>query len=234
MPPEFDAGRFTAQVKTGTSTENYASLSKLKRGELYKFCKHHQLEITATTKKADLFIIALYFLVDSEFIDESVLDAEEKLSPEAQVEDPRIALAKAEAEKSKAKALEEEAAAKRATAEAEKSKADSERVKAEAEAALKLAQAERLRQGQAVGPSLVAFDPTRHVRMVPAFQEKDVESFFQAFEQNANTLSWPSEHWVLLLSTVLKGKAQIAEYAICALHCPQRQGTNCIFCSTHS
>lgn len=55
-----------------------------------------------------------------------------------------------------------------------------------------------------------SFDPTRHVRLVPAFQDKDLDAFFQAFERNAQTLEWPKDQWVLLLSTVLKGKAQIA------------------------
>ena len=43
-----------------------------------------------------------------------------------------------------------------------------------------------------------AFDPARNIRLVPPFQEKEV----------ADSLNWPKESWVLLLQSVLVGKAQ--------------------------
>ena len=52
------------------------------------------------------------------------------------------------------------------------------------------------------------FDVTRNVRMVPPFSEKEVDKYFSHFEQVAESLKWPKGTWVMLLQTVLKGKAQ--------------------------
>ena len=56
--------------------------------------------------------------------------------------------------------------------------------------------------------SSVKFDPTRHVKLVPSFQEKEVDKFFAHFEKVAKSLDWPKEVWTLLLQSVLIGKAQ--------------------------
>ena len=166
---DFEPGRFTAALKKGTSNENHASLCKLKRGELYKFCKHHKLEVTPITKKAELFSIALYFLVDCEYVDESVLDDEEEVTVRQDI-DP-VALAKAKAIEieanakateaaAKAKALEIEANAKLAQIPNEATRLEIEKIKAP-----------KLAEGHPVASTLPTFDPTRHVRMVPSFQE---------------------------------------------------------------
>ena len=54
-----------------------------------------------------------------------------------------------------------------------------------------------------------AFDPARNIRLVPPFQEKEVDKYFAHFEKVADTcsLNWPKESWVLLLQSVLVGKA---------------------------
>ena len=52
------------------------------------------------------------------------------------------------------------------------------------------------------------FDPSRHVRLVPPFDEKDVDKYFLHFEKVASSLEWPQDVWTLLLQSVLKGKAQ--------------------------
>ena len=53
-----------------------------------------------------------------------------------------------------------------------------------------------------------AFDPARNIRLVPPFQEKEVDKYFAHFENVADSLNWPKESWVLLLQSVLVGKAQ--------------------------
>ena len=53
-----------------------------------------------------------------------------------------------------------------------------------------------------------AFDPARNIRLVPPFQEKEVDKYFAHFEKVADCLNWPKESWVLLLQSVLVGKAQ--------------------------
>ena len=53
-----------------------------------------------------------------------------------------------------------------------------------------------------------AFGPARNIRLVPPFQEKEVDKYFAHFEKVADSLNWPKESWVLLLQSVLVGKAQ--------------------------
>ena len=52
------------------------------------------------------------------------------------------------------------------------------------------------------------FDVTKHIRLVPPFQEKEVDKYFLHFEKVAENLKWPKEHWTLLLQSVLIGKAR--------------------------
>jgi hypothetical protein len=52
------------------------------------------------------------------------------------------------------------------------------------------------------------FDVSKHVRLVPPFDEKDVDKYFHHFEKVAYSLDWPSEVWTLLLQSVLRGRAQ--------------------------
>ena len=51
-------------------------------------------------------------------------------------------------------------------------------------------------------------DPARNIRLVPPFQEKEVDKYFAHFEKVADSLNWPKESWVLLLQSVLVGKCQ--------------------------
>ena len=52
------------------------------------------------------------------------------------------------------------------------------------------------------------FDVTKHIRLVPPFQEKEVDKYFLYFEKVAENLKWPKEHWTLLLQSVVIGKAR--------------------------
>ena len=51
-------------------------------------------------------------------------------------------------------------------------------------------------------------------RMVPQFNEEEVDVFFDAFERVAKELEWPRERWALLVQRALKGKAQHAFAAL--------------------
>ena len=51
------------------------------------------------------------------------------------------------------------------------------------------------------------FVVTKHIRLVPPFQEK-VDKYFLHFEKVAENLKWPKEHWTLLLQSVIIGKAR--------------------------
>ena len=52
------------------------------------------------------------------------------------------------------------------------------------------------------------FDVTKHIRLVPPFQEKEVDKYFLHFEKVAENLNWPKEHWTLLMQGVSIGKAR--------------------------
>ena len=55
-----------------------------------------------------------------------------------------------------------------------------------------------------------SFEVTKQARLVPKFEEANVDEYFAHFEQTALNLGWPRECWSMLLQTVLTGKAQRA------------------------
>ena len=59
-----------------------------------------------------------------------------------------------------------------------------------------------------VEKSSVKFDVTKHIKFVPPFQQADVDKYFLHFEKVAGNLKWPKEYWVMLLQSVLVGKAR--------------------------
>src|SRR4029434_3865106 len=52
------------------------------------------------------------------------------------------------------------------------------------------------------------FDVSRNTRMIPHFNEHEVDRYFIQFERVAGALAWPVEMWTLLLQTALTGRAQ--------------------------
>ena len=52
------------------------------------------------------------------------------------------------------------------------------------------------------------FDLAKNIRLVPNFDEQDVETFSSTFEKHAHRLAWPPEYWTLMLQSVCTGKAQ--------------------------
>ena len=89
-------------------------------------------------------------------------------------------------------------------AEQEKALLEAEKEAAAREHELKIASLGK----QSPSDQASAFDPARNIRLVPPFQEKEVDKYFAHFEKVADSLNWPKESWVLLLQSVLVGKAQ--------------------------
>ena len=89
-------------------------------------------------------------------------------------------------------------------AEQEKALSEAEKEAAEREHELKMASLGK----QSPSDKASAFDPARNIRLVPPFQEKEVDKYFAHSEKVADSLNWPKESWVLLLQSVLVGKAQ--------------------------
>ena len=50
------------------------------------------------------------------------------------------------------------------------------------------------------------FDLGKNVRLVPPFNESEVDKYFQHFERVAQNLKWPIDQWPLLLQSVLRGR----------------------------
>ena len=53
-----------------------------------------------------------------------------------------------------------------------------------------------------------SFEVTKQARLVPKFEETNLDGYFAHFERTALNLGWPKECWSMLLQTVLTGKAQ--------------------------
>ena len=62
------------------------------------------------------------------------------------------------------------------------------------------------------------FDVSKHIRLVPPFQEKDVDKYFTHFEKVAISLNWPKKVWTPLLQSVILGKAQEVYSALSIEH----------------
>ena len=63
-------------------------------------------------------------------------------------------------------------------------------------------------QNKSSSESTQYFDVTKHIRMVPPFQEREVDKYFLHFEKVAANCHWPKESWTMLLQSVLVGKAR--------------------------
>ena len=81
---------------------------------------------------------------------------------------------------------------------------------------IKLEHSERIRQGVS---NTYSFDVSRHVKLVPPFNEHNVDTYFRSFEKLANALSWPRCYWSILLQTLLTGKAQCVFVALSEAQC---------------
>ena len=53
-----------------------------------------------------------------------------------------------------------------------------------------------------------SIDVTRHIRLVPKFNEQEVFKYFQMFEKVASSMKWDKSVWPILLQSVITGKAQ--------------------------
>ncbi|XP_062899817.1 metastasis-associated in colon cancer protein 1 isoform X1 [Mobula hypostoma] len=75
----------------------------------------------------------------------------------------------------------------------------------------------RIRAEQGLVPNQGGgFRATQEVRLVPPFDDTDVDRYFLHFEKVAISQEWPRDKWVVLLQSVLKGKAQQAYSALSA------------------
>ena len=150
------------------------------------------------------------FLVDQEILDSSALSIVIVTQTGLQMQEleiqKQIELEKLRLEQEKFK-IEQE---RQMQIEREKLEFDSEEKERERQYNLRMKELEM--QNKTVKPQPLDFgvhlDVTKHIRLVPPFQEKEFEKYFLHFEKVAENLKWPKEHWTLLLQSVMIGKAR--------------------------
>ena len=209
-------------------TRSLEPLKKLKKENLIKVAAHYGITPAIGATKSHILDLIKDHCVEHDIIDEveekPIAETAEivRLKLDFEREERRLAR---EAEKALQDAQFAEAQKAREAAEAEAEKARELRLaelkearelrelELKAEADKEAAAREHELKMASLGkhpPSDKAsvFDPARNIRLVPPFQEKEVDKYFAHFEKVADSLNWPKESWVLLLQSVLVGKAQ--------------------------
>ena len=212
-------------------TRSLEPLKKLKKENLIKVAAHYGITPAVGATKSHILDLIKDHCVENDIIDEveekPIAETAEvvKLKLEFQREERRLEreerrLEREEAQKARDadKAAREEARDLRLAELKEARELRELELKAEQEKALLEAEKEAAAREHELkmaglgkhSPSDKAsvFDPARNIRLVPPFQEKEVDKYFAHFEKVADSLNWPKESWVLLLQSVLVGKAQ--------------------------
>ena len=184
----FDLDKFTAEPSVEL-------LNLGKKTDLLNLAKHYKLsEIKSSMRKHEIKNILVQYFVDEEIFNENALSLIVDVQSVSSLKELEL--------KFKIRQLEIQ--------EREKER-EWEREEREKEREFQLRMGEIEMQERANQPKQKIeynFDVTKHIRLVPPFQEKEVDKYFLHFEKVAENLNWPKEHWTLLLQSVLIGKAR--------------------------
>ena len=177
-------------------------LDLAEKSDLLDIAAHYELTtVNKSMLKQEIKNILVQFLVDKEILDSSALSLVLVTQTGLHIRELEIQK-QIELEKLR---LEQERQMQK-----EKMKFDSEEKERERQYNLRMKELEM--QNKTVKPQPldfgVHFDVTKHIRLVPPFQEKEVDKYFLHFEKVAENLKWPKEHWTLLLQSVIIGKAR--------------------------
>ena len=164
-------------------------LERLRKSEIVKIGEKLELNVQKTMKKHELVRKIARHMVDENVFEEAVLE-------ELPTEIIKMTPEEIELEKIKIQAQME---LQRNKMELEKAKIQQETRLREVDLAI------RGRKG-----SHDSFEVTKQARLVPKFEEANVDGYFAHFERTALNLGRPKECWSMLLQTVLRGKAQRA------------------------
>ena len=195
-------------------------LNLAKKSDLLDIAAHFELTtVNKSMLKQEIKNILVHFLVDKEILDSSALSLVlvthtglqmRELEIQKQIEFEKLRL---EQEKLK---IEQEIQMQKERLEMEEREKDKERqmqierekLKFDTELRMKELEMQNMTVKRQPLESGVHFDITKHIRLVPPFQEKEVDKYFLHFEKVAENLKWPKEHWTLLLQSVIIGKAR--------------------------
>ena len=220
----FDLDKFTAEPSVEL-------LNLGKKTDLLNLAKHYKLsEIKSTMRKHEIKNILVQYFVDEEIFNENALSlivdvqsvsSSKELELKFQIRQLEIQDREKEREREREREEREEREKERER-EREREREEREREEREKEREREREEREKEREFQlrmreiemqerANQPKQKIeynFDITKHIRLVPPFQEKEVDKYFLHFEKVAENLNWPKEHWTLLLQSVLIGKAR--------------------------
>ena len=177
-------------------------LNLAKKSDLLEIAAHYELTtVNKSMLKQEIKNSLVQFLVDTEILDSSALSLVlvtqtglqmRELEIQRQIEFEKLRL---EQEKFK---IEQE----------RQMQIEREKLKFDAELRMKELELQNMTVKRQSLDSGAHFDVTKHIRLVPPFQEKEVDKYFLHFEKVAENLKWPKEHWTLLLQSVIIGKAR--------------------------
>ena len=164
-------------------------LEKLRKSEIIKIGEKLELNVENSMRKHELVIKIARHMVDENVFEEAVLE-------ELPTEMIRMTPEEIELEKIKIQAQ----------MELQRNKMELEKIKIQLETRLR--EVDLAIRGRK--ESHDSFEVTKQARLVPKFEEANVDGYFAHFERTALNLGWPKECWSMLLQTVLTGKAQRA------------------------
>ena len=164
-------------------------LERLRKSEIIKIGEKLELNVENSMRKHELVIKIARHMVDENVFEEAVLE-------ELPTEMIRMTPEQIELEKIKIQAQ----------MELQRNKMELEKVKIQQETRLR--EVDLAIRGRK--ESHDSFEVTKQARLVPKFEEANVDGYFAHFERTALNLGWPKECWSMLLQTVLTGKAQRA------------------------
>ena len=164
-------------------------LERLRKSEIIKIGEKLELNVQNSMRKHELVTKIARHMVDENVFEEAVLE-------ELPTEMIRMTPEEIELEKIKIQAQ----------MELQRNKMELEKIKIQQETRLR--EVDLAIRGRK--ESHDSFEVTKQARLVPKFEEANVDGYFAHFERTALNLGWPKECWSMLLQTVLTGKAQRA------------------------
>ena len=191
----FDLDKFTAEPSVEL-------LNLGKKTDLLNLAKHYKLsEIKSSMRKHEIKNILVQYFVDEETFNENALSL---------IVDVQSVSSSKELElKFQTRQLEIQEREKEREREREREREEREEGEKEREFQLRMREIEmQERANQPKQKIEYNFDVTKHIRLVPPFQEIEIDKYFLHLEKVAKNLNWPKEHWTFLLQSVLIGKAR--------------------------
>ena len=142
------------------------------------------------------------------FINSPGLFQKERMEMEERVQKERMEMEEREKEKERQMQKERMEMEEREKEKERQIQIEREKIKFDTELRMKELEMQNMTVKRQPLESGIHFDITKHIRLVPPFQEKEVDKYFLHFEKVAENLKWPKEHWTLLLQSVIIGKAR--------------------------